>query len=99
MTEAMWLACMSPREMLDSLRWRTSSRKLRLFGCACLRRVWHFLTDRRGREAVEFAERYAEGNGTEKELEAQSDLAFLAECAAGKIAGKGANRWACDAAK
>lgn len=40
MTPAEWLACDDPAVMLDALRGRASSRKLRLFAVACSRRIW-----------------------------------------------------------
>jgi hypothetical protein len=60
MTEAEWLVCDNPDLMGCQIRGRGSSRKGRLFACACCRRIWHFLTDARSREAVETAERYAD---------------------------------------
>src|SRR5690348_13250158 len=40
-----------------------SRRKLRLFGCACCRRVWGRLPFPAGHRAVELAEGYADGAG------------------------------------
>jgi hypothetical protein len=63
MTEAEWLACTNPYEMLgflrDELR-EPSKRKLRLFICACCRRIWDVLPDEHSRMAVEMAEAYAD---------------------------------------
>src|SRR5215208_1890518 len=59
MTEAKWMACQDPTTMLVAIEQQASDRKLRLFGCACCRRVWH-LYDATGRNVVEVAERMAD---------------------------------------
>src|SRR5207248_2634562 len=54
----LWL---DPAALADFLSRKVSQRQVRLFGCACVRRVWHLFTDKRGRKAVEGVERYADG--------------------------------------
>jgi hypothetical protein len=69
MTEPQWLACDDPMWMLDFLgSGQARARKLRLFGCACVRLVWHQLWDERSRRAVEVSERYADGAASEAEM-------------------------------
>jgi hypothetical protein len=60
MTENEWLACTDPAPMLNAIRGKTSARKLRLFTCACCRRIWWSLSESSHR-AVEAAELYADG--------------------------------------
>jgi hypothetical protein len=43
-------------------------RALRLFACACCRRIWDLITHEAGHEAVETAEEFADGNATRKQL-------------------------------
>jgi hypothetical protein len=69
-TEAEWLECAKPHEMLQFLRNKASNRKLRLFACACCRRIWNLLSDERSRKAVEVAEQYADGHIRKEELSA-----------------------------
>lgn len=61
MTEGDWLTCSDPIAMLRYLTPRGSTRKLRLFACACCRRIWPLLTDRRARQAVDLGEALADG--------------------------------------
>jgi hypothetical protein len=75
MTEAEWLACTSPRRMLAHLYsipayqpGRPTARKFRLFACAAVRVVWEQVADVRARQAIEVAERFAEGLAGAKEL-------------------------------
>jgi hypothetical protein len=60
MTEAEWLAAVNPRSMLEHLGAGPSERRLRLFNCACVRRVWHHLPEGPLRRGVGVAERHAD---------------------------------------
>jgi hypothetical protein len=66
-TEAEWLNCTDPAPMLEFIRGRASERKFRLFAVACCRRIWDFLPTDACRDAVEVAERYADGQATDAE--------------------------------
>ena len=61
MTEPKWLAATDPVPMLEFLRGKASDRKLRLFACACCRRVEHLLSQPGFIRAVETAEEFADG--------------------------------------
>jgi hypothetical protein len=69
MDESTWLSCTDTRTMLDALEDQATDRKLRLFACACCRRIWPMLNDERSRQAVLRAEQYADGRATVGELE------------------------------
>jgi hypothetical protein len=70
MTEADYLSCTDPARLLGYLlnSGQASDRKLRLFSCACARRLWPWLVQERSRQAVEVAERYAEGLATLEDM-------------------------------
>ena len=78
MTEAEWLNCTNSKLMLAFLRGKASERKLRLFACACCRRIWHLLTDARSRKAIEVAEQSADGWANPQALLEASDSAWAA---------------------
>lgn len=63
MTEAEWMTCADPKEMLHFLVGHTTARKMGLFACACGRQVWHLLDERR-QQSIEAEERYAEARSS-----------------------------------
>jgi hypothetical protein len=68
-----WLACADPVPMLEFLRGRASSRRMRLFAAACCRRIGHLLVHEASRRAVEVGERFADGRaGDDERREAQA---------------------------
>jgi hypothetical protein len=67
MTEEQWLACTEPYRMLDYLEGKATDRDLMLFSVACLRRIWHLLTDGRSRKVVEVTEQFVDGGASEEE--------------------------------
>jgi hypothetical protein len=73
MNETEWLTCTNPAPMLAHLGNRASGRKLRLYACAWGYALWDRLPDERSRQAVNLAERFADGQATAEELR----LAFI----------------------
>ena len=63
MNEAEWLSAPNVFSLLFYLRDQNGNdpRRLRLFGCACCRRVWHLLQLDAARRIVELTEAYADG--------------------------------------
>jgi hypothetical protein len=78
-TEAQWCVCPFPDVLLDTASRRTSSRKLRLFGVACCRRIEPLLTEPLCRHGIDVAERFAEGQADEREL-AETEFALEQLC-------------------
>jgi hypothetical protein len=70
MKDREWAASTDPAAMLSFVQanGHASERKLRLFACACCRRIWAFLLDGRSRESVEVSERYADGLANREQL-------------------------------
>src|SRR3954454_17364671 len=70
MTEEQWHTSMDLQRMLGFL-WNkggASHRKLRLFACACCRRIRPLMSDRQSRQAIRVAEWHADGMATRGEL-------------------------------
>jgi hypothetical protein len=55
-----------------------NAKEWRLFAVACARQVEHLMTDQRSRDALNVAERYANGEASDKELAAAADAARAA---------------------
>jgi hypothetical protein len=70
MIEAEWLNSSETWPMLQYLRGRTSPRKLRLFACACCRRIDERFLEPAARHLLETAERFADRRAKKPELEA-----------------------------
>ncbi|MDR3634774.1 MAG: hypothetical protein P4L84_13300 [Isosphaeraceae bacterium] len=69
MTEAKWLAWPDAYDMLEQCRCcALTERKLRLFACACCRRVWHLLEDDRLRRAIDITEQFADSRAIPAQL-------------------------------
>ncbi|AMV24723.1 hypothetical protein VT84_10030 [Gemmata sp. SH-PL17] len=65
MTEVEWLASINPIELLTAVR-GVSHRKLRLFACACCRRLWESMTPSQ-QQQVEITESHADGRADPEE--------------------------------
>jgi hypothetical protein len=61
MTEQEWVECEDPEGLLNEVGKQLSERKLRLFACACCRRVWPLLGDA-ARRAIIVTEDLIEGS-------------------------------------
>jgi hypothetical protein len=79
MTEAEWLACEEPMPMLRYMETAASDRKMRLFECACVRRVWHRVSDERLERVLFGLENFADGLISAHELKPIHELAWEVE--------------------
>jgi hypothetical protein len=70
MTEEQWLESSDPLALLAALPWGEYDRPLRLAACALWRRHAHFLKTIEERQAVQVAERYADGKASLESLAA-----------------------------
>ncbi len=91
-TEAEWLAATLPGPLLEHVwqhrrraRHRGCRRQLRLFACACCRRAWHLLPERRLVRTLQTCERYADGLADEAERSAARAEAYDAANQAGAL--------------
>ncbi len=96
--EAGWASCSVPGLMLLALEDRGKqgliSRELRLFACGCVRQIGKFIEDGRSWQAVDVAERYADGNASEDELKAAYHAAELVEPSIRqRIGGQATEEW------
>ena len=90
MNDAEWLACDDPDRMLEFMSDRASERKLRLFACACCRRIWHLLHPN-SRRAVEVMEQYVDGQASDGERTWRPGaVPWMAEDRAGACKGEAA---------
>jgi hypothetical protein len=63
MTEVDWIESSNPHQMMHFVDGEVIDRKLRLFACACCRRIWDLIESELHRRVVELAERFADGSG------------------------------------
>jgi hypothetical protein len=70
MTEAEWLRCTTVREMVAHLPSGLRTRQVRLFACACCRRIGDLLGDHWCCRAIDIVEGFVDGNATETDWEA-----------------------------
>ena len=86
--DRLWVVCRS--EVL-------SDRVMRLFAVWCARQVQHLMTDKRSFDALDVAERFADGLATSEELSAAAEAAWAAWATVGdaaRAAAAGAAAWA-----
>jgi hypothetical protein len=76
MTRVEWSTTKDIGQLLAFAVEHAGERKVRLFACACCRRIWHLLTDPESRLAVEGAEAFADGLISAEERQQVWDAVF-----------------------
>ena len=78
MTEEEWLTEWGSSRMLEFLRdsGKTMDRKVQLWASACVRTIWPMLSDDGSRNAVEVAERVADGMASEDERKSAFEAVY-----------------------
>jgi hypothetical protein len=61
MTEEEWNSWTNPTAMVVFLQDKASNRKMRLYTCACIRRVWAYVRNENDRQGIHLVEQYADG--------------------------------------
>jgi hypothetical protein len=79
MTEEEWRANPHLYDKISSLAKPNNGRRLRLFACACCRRVWRLLQVDAAKRIVDLAEAYADGEASETELAAANSSPDFAD--------------------
>jgi hypothetical protein len=80
LNEDEWLTSADPSAMLDHLKGKVSDRKLRLFACACCRRMSPLVAHEDLRRGIETAEQYADRRATYQEMVWAAKAAERAGC-------------------
>src|SRR5262249_7463128 len=78
LTESGGLTSEDPDPMLAAVGEQASPRALRLFACACCRLIWPLLGDQGSWQAVETAERFADGLADREEMSRAGRAAWAA---------------------
>jgi hypothetical protein len=97
--EDSWLDCPSPEELERFLAEAGSRRRWQLFACACCWRILPLLADERSRQAVAVAERFADGQASQAEVDEALQGAEAAEVEAWQRPGQPALAFAATAAR
>lgn len=103
MSEAEWESCESVPLMLQQMRaktcpWKWSTRKARLFGVACCRRVWELLDDV-DRTVIEVAEAVADKKKRLTDLKAAHERASTIDLGPDHYSAASGRGWCCVSTK